>query len=238
MPCARKPFIAKCLAITVFLSLFITSCATAPKPVLPVKPGNEVETLQSLVTLSVKNAAGSMGGRGYLIFKRPDRFHLAVLSPFGFTLMELFINGERITCLVPAKQAAYSGTFADLPDRNALKGWSIMRWVIENQPAENAGFVGERKQVGADGRKETLFYDARGLLLRKTSEDGDQVSYNDYRQINGVAFPASIELRNRLGETVKVTFDEPEINQPVDDSSLAPSLDGIEVLPITEFKGF
>ena len=237
MPNPKISFVARFFIVTAFIILSLTSCATVPKPVVPVKPGKEVETLQSLVSLSVKNSAGSMGGRGYLIFKRPDRFHMVVLSPFGFTVMEIFVDGERITCLVPSKDAAYAGSLAELGDRNALRGWGMMRWVIDNPPAATADGSGKLERTGANGGKEYLFYDGMGLLQKKTNDDGDQVLYGNYQQINGVAFPATLELHSRAGDTVKVTFDEPEINQPVEDSALVPNLEGITVHPITEFKG-
>jgi outer membrane lipoprotein-sorting protein len=233
----KIPLIIRNIILTSLFVLALSACATVPKPVEPVKPGKEVETLQSVVSLSVKNSAHSMAGNGYLIFKRPDRFHLVVLAPFGVTVMEVFVNGEHITCLVPSKQTAYTGSFSDLPERNALKGWSMMRWVVEDPPSANMADGGERECVRKDGRKEFLLFDARGLLQRKTNEDGDQIVYGKYEEINGVAFPATIEMFDRQGNTVKVAFDEPEINQPVEDTALAPNLEGFTVLPITNFKG-
>ncbi len=237
MPNLKISTFARFFIPILFLFFLLTSCATVPKPVVPVKPGKEVETLQSLVSLSVKNSSGSMGGRGYLIFKRPDRFHMVVLSPFGFTVMEIFVDGDRITCLVPSKETAYSGSLDELGNRNALKGWGMMRWVIENPPAASAADGGKLEREGTNGVRESLYFDNRGLLEKKTNDDGDEVLYSDYRQVNGVAFPSSIELRNGEGDTVKVAFDETEINQPVEDSALVPRLDGIKVLPITDFKG-
>ncbi|HET6418644.1 MAG TPA: outer membrane lipoprotein LolB [Geobacteraceae bacterium] len=237
MPNPKKSIIIRFLVLNVLLALLLTSCATVPKPVVPVKPGKDVETLQSLVSLSFKSPAGSAGGRGYLIFKRPDRFHMVVLSPFGFTVMEIFVEGDRITCLVPSKETAYAGSLDELGDRNALKGWGMMRWVIENPPAAAAAAGGKLEREGKDGVREYLYFDERGLLQKKTNDNGDQVLYGDYRQVNGVAFPSTIELHNGQGDTVKVAFDEPEINQPVEDSALVPKLDGIKVLPITDFKG-
>jgi outer membrane lipoprotein-sorting protein len=238
MPNSKVSFLARFFILTAFLILLPASCATVPRRVEPVKPGKDVETLQSLVSMSLRSSAGSTGGRGYLIFKRPDRFHMVVLSPFGFTVMEIFVDGERITCLIPSKETAYAGSLAELGDRNALKGWGMMRWVIENPSASAAAGGGKLERESTNGGKEYLYFDERGLLQKKTNDNGDQVLYNDYRQINGVAFPASVELRNNNGDTVKVAFDEPEINQPVEDSALVPNLEGIKVLPITDFKGF
>jgi outer membrane lipoprotein-sorting protein len=236
MPFRKKINAAKCLIVTATVFLFLSSCATVPKPVVPVTPGKEVETLQSVVSLSFSNSRGNMGGRGYLLFKRPDRFHLVVLSPFGFAVMEVYVDGERITCLIPSKETAYAGTLTELSDHNALKSWGLMRWVIENPPATaNSGGVLER--VSAFGGKEFLYFDGRGLLERKSNEEGDQVMYHDYRNIDGVAFPESIELSNRMGDRVKVAFKEPEVNVPVDDASFVPNLEGVTVLPITLFKG-
>jgi hypothetical protein len=36
---------------------------------------------------------------------------------------------------------------------------------------------------------------------------------------------------------VKIIFDDPQINQPVEDSALVPNLEGYTVLPLAEFKG-
>jgi outer membrane lipoprotein-sorting protein len=229
---------ARFLVASVLLVVFLSSCATVPKPIVPVKPGKEVETLQSMVSLSFKNPRGSIGGHGYLIFKRPDKLHLAVLSPFGFTVMEVFVDGDRITCLVPSKDTAYAGLLSEMSDHNALKGLGMMRRVVDDSTSLPSPDGGRVERTGADGEKEILFYDKRGLLERKENGEGDQVRYDDYRQINGVAFPSAIEMFNRLGDRVKVSFDEPEVNTPVDDAALVPSLDGMKVLPISDFKGF
>ncbi len=236
MPNPKISVLARFFILTLLLMLLSACCIAVPKQVVPVTPGKEVETLQSFVSLSVRSSAGSTGGRGVLIFKRPDRFHMVVLTPFGTTAMEIFVDGERITCLVPSKETAYTGSLDELGDRNALKGWGMMRWVIENPPQPAEG--GKLEREAANGGTEYLYFDSRGLLQKKTNDNGDQVQYNDYRQVNGVAFPESIELRNSKGDTVKVAFDEPEINQPVEDSALVPKLEGIKVLPISDFKGF
>lgn len=224
-----------CIIITV-ISL-AAGCATVPKPVLPPTPGKEVETLQSPIVISVKTPEKSTGGRGYLIFKHPDRFHLVILSPFGLTLFEVFSDGERITCIIPSKNSAYSGLISELPDRGGLRSWGMMRWVVA-RPKFFGPVTGSRESMTPDGRKELVYFDEQGFLQRKVTEDGDQVVYGDYRNVNGVAFPGTIELSDWRGNTVKITFDEPEVNEPVEDAALTPDMDGIAVLPFTEFKGF
>jgi hypothetical protein len=227
------------LLLTGALAFALSACATAPKPepVPSFRPVGSVETLQSEVSLSVKSGEKSIGGHGYLVFKRPDRFHLAVLSPFGFTLMDVFVSDDLITCLIPAKQTAYRGRVSELPDRNALRGWGMMRWVVDTPPANDGAGAGDREYTGPDGKREILSYDDRGFLKAKSNEDGDRVVYLDYRDRSGVSFPGSIEMSNSLGDTVKIVFDEPEINQPVEEAALTPSLEGVEILPLAAFRG-
>ena len=222
------------MLVAIFL---FAGCATIRKPLSGIVPGRETETLQSSISISIKTAERSTGGRGYLIFKQPDRFHLAVLSPFGSTLLEVFSDSERLTCLIPSEQTAYSGLFSELPDRGALNSLALMKWVIERPPL-SAPLSGPMEIPMADGRTERIYFDQNGLVQRKVSGDGDEVVYKDYQNVNGVAFPASIEFCNRRGDTVRIVFDEPEINQAVEDVALTPNLQGITVLPLTEFKGF
>ena len=95
-----------------------------------------------------------------------------------------------------------------------------------------------RENVNGSGVRERLFYDVQGLLERKETEEGDRVAYRDYRNVNGVALPESIELGNRNGDTVRIVFDDPEVNQPVEEGALKPNLEGINVMPFSSFKGF
>lgn len=224
------------LLIVAVVSLF-AGCAAPPRPPLTgLVPGREVETLHSPISISVKTAGGSMAGRGFMIFKRPDRFHLALFSPFGPTLADIYSDGERLTLVVPARQTAYSGLLAELPERGGLKAWAMMRWVVERTPT--AGPARERDNVNGAGARERLFYDDQGLLERKETEEGDRVVYRDYRNVNGVPFPESIELTDSRDDTVRIVFEEPEINRPVEEAALNPLLEGITVLPFSEFKGF
>ncbi len=235
MCCKVRRFVFWLLVITALFLLF--GCAAAPKqPLTGLIPGKEVETLQSSISVSVKTPERSMGGHGFLIFKRPDRFHLAVLSPFGLTLVDIYSDGDRFTCVIPTRQTAYSGRISELPDRDGLKAWAMMRWVVERTPV--AGPALERSNVNGAGVRERLYYDGQGLLERKETEEGDRVVYRDYRNVDGVAVAESIELTNRRDDTVRVVFEEPEVNRPVEEEALAPHLEGIKVLPFTEFHGF
>jgi len=219
------------------LLILLAGCAAPARPPLAsLVPGREMETLQSPVSLSIKTATRSIGGRGSLIFKRPDRFHVAVLSPFGLTLADIYSDGKQLTCVLPGRQIAYTGLMSELPNRGGLRAWSLMRWVVEPSPAVGQALT--RENVNGSGVRERLFYDVQGLLERKETEEGDRVAYRDYRNVNGVALPESIELGNRNGDTVRIVFDDPEVNQPVEEGALKPNLEGINVMPFSSFKGF
>jgi len=222
-------------ATLLLVFLVFSACATVQKPLIGIVPGREVETLQSSITISVKAGEQSTGGRGFLIFKGPDRFHMVVLSPFGLTVLEVFSEDDRLTCLIPSRQTAYSGLFSELPEASALKSLAMLKWVVAPPPGTGPSY-GSRETAEASAARFSL--DDQGRVARKVSEQGDQVEYQDYQNINGVAFPESIVIESRFGATVRIVFNEPQINLPVDDSTLAADMEGIRVLPLSEFKGF
>ena len=232
----KLPFIGYRWSLLLVATLLFAACATAPKPASLPGPGKEVETLQSPVSIAVKSGGKSIGGRGYLVYRRPGRFHLVLLSPFGLTLFEVFTNGDRITCLIPSRDTAYTGSMAELPERSALKSWALMRWVAERPPAVDV-VPGTRNCISPDGRRELVTYDDRGLVLTKEDEEGNRVTYRDYAGVNGVALPTTVELSDRRGNSVRIVFDEPEVNGPVEESALTPRLEGLTVLPLGAFQG-
>lgn len=227
---------AAILFCAVLLCFVLSGCATAPRPLEGMIPGRSLETLNAAVGISVQSGERSSGGRGYLVFRQPDRFRLVVLSPFGLTLMELFVDGDNLTCILPSKQVAYSGRFGDLPERGGLKSWGLMRWVVDMPPP--AGPALYRDHVTRDGMREKVFYDNRGLVVRKESEAGDEVRFLDYRVVEGVPLAEVMEIVSASGEKIRLTFSDPEVNVVVDDDMLRPNLDGLRILPFTEFKGF
>lgn len=234
----RTIFTSSKIIIFLFVaSLLPVACATVPKPVSCPVPGKEIVSLLSPISLSVKAGEKNIGGRGYLIYRSPDRFHLVILSPFGLTLFEVFTAGDRITCIVPSKDTAYTGLLAELPDDSPLKSWGMMHWVADRPLAEGP-FPSVQEHVAPDGRRELVTYDERGLVQGKQNDEGDRVFYRDYEDVSGVALPRTMELVNSRGETVRIVFDEPEVNQPVEESTLAPSLEGLTILPLSSFRGW
>ena len=210
----------------------ITGCAPKRLPPLLFTRGAVVESVQSEVSLSFSSPQGSGGGRGYLIFQKPDRSHLIVLTPFGTTVMEAFTGGNRLTIVIPSKEIAYGGTFDEIPARAGLQGWKALRWIVEGEPAGSGIPDGEAIRVNREGKRETVRYNSDGLIIRKVTDEGDEVVYREYRSFEGVPFPTTIEFQDKRGSTLKIGFDEPEINKPLAESALQPRLDGMTLLSI------
>lgn len=222
------------IVVFVFLVLF-SGCATTPPVMLEYRSGSVVDTLASSVSLSIHASDYSMGGNGYMVFRRPDRLHLVVLSPFGTTMMEAFVVGERITLVYPSQMTAYSGRFDELPDKGGLQGWSMMRWVMDADPDGNRLLNGDIERVGKLGFTEKVTFE-NGLVTSKTSPRGDQVYYGKYSVVNGVPLAAQVEMRNAREDRVRLTLDEPEVNTPLDDSVFIPRLDGMTVYPLAAIR--
>lgn len=227
-------FFAK-FAVLLLVSVSLFACATVKRPLTDIVPGREVETLQSAINISAQAGGHSSGGRAFLVFKRPDRFHMAVLSPFGLTVLEVFSDHDRLTCLLPSKQTAYTGLFSEIPETSALKNMSLMKWVVAPPPA-TAPYAAKGETTAPSGDR--FRFDANGLVERKVSPQGDEAIYRDYHSVDGVAFPGTIVIGNRFGASVTIVFDEPQINLPVEDAALTPNLEGMSIRPLADFKGF
>ena len=240
IPTLSWAYISRCSAVAVcvpFLILALTGCGTAPTAKIPFKPGATVETLASVVTLSIKVPGNSTGGRGYMLYQRPDKFHLVMLTPFGTTAMESFVAGEHLTIMIPSKGEAYTGTFADIPADSSLRGWQMMRLMGAEKAFYDPLRRGEtEKRIGALGEV-TSYYDGSGLLKEEVFSGGEKVFFHDYRSVEGVPFPCITEYTDSSGASVRITFDQPEINGVLDKSALIPDLEGLIVLPLTRFKG-
>jgi hypothetical protein len=224
-----------CSALMLCLGL-MSGCATVTKPLEGIVSGRNLETLTSAVSVAMQGLEKSFGGRGYLVFRQPDSFHIVLLSPFGLTLLEVFSEGENLTCLIPSKGVAYTGRIIDLPDRDGLRSWGMIRWVVDIPPPSGPALY--RDHLTSEGIREKVFYDRQGLVIRKESDNGDQVRFLEYRVVNGVPLAEVIEITSATGEKVRLTFSEPEVNLTVDDTMLKPNLEGLKVLPFAAFRGF
>lgn len=212
------------------LFLLLTSCVPLRKQALVYDAGSSLDSLSASVSLSLRSRGGSLSGSGLMVYRRPDRFHFVMLSPFGSTLLEAFALGERLTLVYPSQALAFSGRFDELPDGSSMEGWRLLRWVMDAQPAASPLNGSVERDGGAAG-PESVTYES-GLVTAKRTSRGDRVRYDDYSLVNGVPLPGRLEVNTSSGDRINLAYDDPEVNGPLDDALFTPRLDGLRVLPL------
>jgi hypothetical protein len=218
----------------IFALLVISACAKNV-PQLDYNPGAVVESLSAAASLSVYTGESGMSGRGYIVYRRPDKLHLIVLSPFGTTVFEAFALGERVAMLYPSQSVAYVGTVNELPEQGGLHGWRMMHWIMEADPAVNPDFSGTVTRDSKSGFKEQVVFE-NGLITSKTSPSGDTVYYKRYSVINGVPVASELDLRNDRNDRIRIVLDAPEVNTDIEDAAFIPRLEGMTILPLSALK--
>jgi len=219
----------------VLLLTILSGCAAVPLQQEPVH-GVAIETLQGSVNISLSTSAGQMSGNGVLFFKKADSFRLSILAPFGQVVFDIIVAGEQVLCLSEKRKTAWQGTVADLPASLGTKVWPLLTWTVE--PPHPPGPSLERFFRRADGTIEIVYYDTAGFVQRKVNGAGDEVYYSDYRITDGRALPNRIEINAADGSRLVLTFDNPELNQPIESGILNPELAGYKIHPLHELKGF
>jgi len=223
----------------VFLLLLVlgtlSGCATAPVQQKVVQMA-AIETLQGSVNVALSSSAGQMSGNGFLFYKKPDNFRLSILGPFGQVVFDIIVSGERVICLQEKRKVVWQGTVGDLPPSLGTKVWPLLKWILETP--HPAGPSLERFFTRADGTVEIVHYDHGGFVQQKINGAGDEVFYSDYRTADDRAIANRIELTASEGSRLVLTFDDPELNLPIDSSILNPELAGYEIRPLGELNGF
>jgi len=216
--------------------LFLLSSCAGPLANLPYTKGAVADTLSAAVSLSFSSGERGMSGNGYLIYRRPDLMRLIVLSPFGTTLMELYVNGERITIVYPGKGAAFAGRLADLPERGESAGWRQVRWVMDVDPPGSALRDGTLERLNSLGVRERVTFE-NGLVTAKALSNGDEARYGDFEVIGGVPLATEIVMENAAGDRFRLKLNEPEVNTPLETDVFTPRLDGLTVYPLAALQG-
>jgi hypothetical protein len=218
------------------LPLFFSACAALPKVPLDYTQGAVVSSISSEVSLSARSSGNSLSGHGFMVYQRPDKVHLVVLSPFGTTLMEVFTLGDRITLVYPSQGVAYAGRFDELPEGKGMQGWRLMRWVMDADPAGPASQNGTVERTSRQGGQEKVTF-AAGLITAKSTSNGDRVFYRDYQSVKGVPFARELEILNGKDDRIRLKLEEPEVNTTLDEAAFTPRLDGMKLLPLSALKG-
>jgi len=210
-------------------------CASVPKPPLTYQAGAMVETLSATASLSISKGEQGMGGNGYLLYQRPDRMRMVILSPFGTTMMEAIVNGKRITIISNSKGEAFSGTLDELPRSGQGEIWRNARWVMDTDPP--GSFVGDgslERVNSVDDREQVTF--ENGLVVSKSLANGDMVRYQDYLLVNGVPLATEIIMNSHDGSRFRIKVTEPEVNAELALDAFIPHLEGMTLYPLSALQ--
>jgi hypothetical protein len=164
-----------------------------------------IHTLRARFSATVHRSENARRAEGVLLVKKPDRFRLRLLSPFGFTIfdyvtsgahtrMELPLEGKRLVDDEIAAQSFFSA--ADL--RQAfLRGAAAFPGRCT--PQANGAEVTVECHAPGDARREVHIARATATVSEEISFTGEAprvvITFRDYRTVDGVPLPFAIELR-------------------------------------------
>jgi outer membrane lipoprotein-sorting protein len=218
--------------LLIVILLLTCGCATFQKPPLAYRPGAVVETLSAEVSLSITRGEQGMGSNGYLLYQRPDRMRMIILSPFGTTIMEAVVTGDRISIINNSKRVAFSGYLEELPDVGEGGTWRHARWVMEMDPPGSFAGDGTVERVNSMGDKERVTFE-NGLVVSKSVTNGDMVRYLDYILVNGVPLATEIIMDSHDGGRLRIKVTEPEVNAELAADAFIPRLEGLKLYPLS-----
>jgi len=222
-------------AICIVTLLLPCGCAGTLKPSLVYQPGAIVETLSATASLSISKGEQGMAGNGYLLYQRPDRMRMVILSPFGTTMMEAIVTGSRITIISNSKGQAFSGTLEELPLTGQGETWRNARWVMDTDPPGSFVGDGSLERVNSMGARELVAFE-NGLVVSKSLANGDMVRYRDYQLVNGVPLATEIIMDSRDGGRFRIKVTEPEVNAELAADAFTAHLDGLTVYPLSALQ--
>ncbi|MBC8019516.1 MAG: DUF4292 domain-containing protein [Verrucomicrobia bacterium] len=224
-----------CTALCIVTLLLPCGCASAPKLPLVYQPGAVVDTLSATASFSISKGDQGMGSNGYLLYQRPDRMRLVILSPFGTTLMEAIVTGNRITIISNSKGEAFSGSLEELPRTGQGETWRNARWVMETDPPGSFVGDGSLERVNSMGAKEQVTFE-KGLIVSKSLANGDMVRYRDYLLVNGVPLATEIIMDSHDGGRFRIKVTEPEVNAELAGDAFIPHLEGLKLYPLSALQ--
>jgi hypothetical protein len=225
------------LCVLIILSALLSACATKPlfTDNSQVVPGRVVETLSSSVTLSLRSGEKNISGRGFMVYRRPDQMRLILLSPFGTTVMEAQLAGDRLTLTYPADGVAYQGLIKDLPPATGQRGFAMLRWVLDSEPPTGSPVSGVVEQQASQGGQEQITI-KNGLVLEKSLKSGEQVRYRNHTVLAGVRLPLELQMESAEGDRIRLVLEEPEVNTELEKPMFNVPLQGLRLFPLSQLK--
>lgn len=218
------------------MTFFLPGCiAVRPSQELMYSSGAAVESLSSNVSLSYAAHGRSISGSGYLMYLKPDKMRVVILSPFGSVLQEIYVSGELVTIVDAGNGVAFSGKFIDLPDRGDFSGWRYIHWLIDIDPPDPSRGNVVIDRINRFGQPEKATFE-NGLLISKSTEAAGHVRYGRYAAVQGGAFPLEIIYEAATQEKFTMLLEEPETNVPLADTAFTPNLSKLRVYPLSRLK--
>jgi outer membrane lipoprotein-sorting protein len=224
--------VSACLMVALLLQC---GCAFVPKQQLSYQPGAVVATLSAAAAFSISRGEQGMGSNGYLLYQRPERLRMVILSPFGTTLMEAIVTDNRITIIYNSKGEAFSGLLEDLPRIGQGGTFFHARWVMDTDPPGRFVGDGSQERVNSMGDREKVTFE-NGLVVSKTLDNGDMVRYLDYTLVNGVPLASEIIMDSHDGGRFRIKITEPEVNAELAPDAFSTRLEGLKVYPLSELQ--
>ncbi|MDD2365437.1 MAG: lipoprotein insertase outer membrane protein LolB [Desulfuromonadaceae bacterium] len=232
----RINFIAELLRISAFFMLLFTGCAAVKSDdIIDFSGTASIESLSSNASLVYSNSERSISGTGIFMFKKPDKLHLVLLSPFGSVLQEVFVTGDIITIIDSGNGNAFTGNYNDLPSEGNLTAWRQIHWIVDidlPDTLRRTALINRTNRFG--DREEAAF--KNGLLKSKSTEMGGEVIYSNYAGVDGVAVPLEILYKTKSEEQFLIQFDDPEINKGMPDALFQANLSKYHLYPLSVLK--
>jgi hypothetical protein len=224
-----------CSALLFAGMLLACGCATAQNQLLAYQPGTVMETLSANAALSISRGDQGMGSNGYLLYQRPDRMRLVVLSPFGTTLLEAIMIANRITIIDNSKGVAFSGNLNELPHEGMGQIWGHARWAMELDPPGRFTGDGLLERVNGLGVKEQVTF-KNGLVVSKVQANGDMVRYLEYELVNGIPLATEIVMDSHDDGRLRIKISEPEVNAILATDAFSARLEGLKTYPLSTLQ--
>ena len=208
-------------AISVVLPVLGLLSCSAPRPMPPfaqaLDPARALEAVRAredrITSLRARFNANTMreGERhsadGVLLVKKPDRFRLRLMLPFGVTIFDYVNCGDRTQLVLPMEDKIINGhprgdgvAFSQEDLGQAfLRGPKAFPGTCRANGVDASGIVVNCRDGGGNLLRR-IHIDARaGTIVDETSYEGDQprmvIRYDDYRSVGDVDVPFRIALR-------------------------------------------
>lgn len=164
-------------------------------------------SLRARFTADSQREGERRSAEGVLLVKKPDRFRLRLMLPFGLTIFDYVSWGDRTQLALPMENKIITGPPRD--DRLAfsqadlgevfLRGANAFPGTCRANGSDASGVVALCRD-SAGGLLRQIRIDAETATIRdETTYEGDEprmvLRYDDYRSVGDVVLPYHIVLR-------------------------------------------